>query len=47
MEWLALDGNNITNISPLKNLPKLKYVDITGCPIEDYSPVEFVDEVNR
>ena len=45
LEWLSLNKNNIANISPLKTLTKLRYVSIIGCPIEDYSPVDFVDEV--
>lgn len=42
-----MEENNIVNISPLKNLSNLRYVDLIGCPIEDYLPVEFVDMLNK
>lgn len=42
-----LSDSTVKDISALKNLSDLEYLNISGCPIEDYSPIEglHIDEV--
>ena len=42
-----LSDSTVKDISVLKNLSDLEYLNIAGCPIEDYSPIEglHIDEV--
>lgn len=40
LKELSLHGCNITNISPLKGLTKLEYLDLGGNPISDISTVK-------
>jgi len=42
---LKLDCNNITDITPLKNLVSLKSLDIRGNNIEDLTPLEKLNEL--
>jgi Leucine-rich repeat (LRR) protein len=47
LQALFADKNQITDLSPLKNLSELSHLGIWGNEIWDWSPVAHVDVVNK
>ena len=43
---VSLYWNSISDITPLAGLVKLEWLDLTGNPIADWSPVEHVQDVH-
>ena len=44
---LQLGCNNISDISALSNLKNLEFVGLIECPINDYSPINFVERIEK
>lgn len=44
---LQLGCNNISDVSALSNLKNLEFVGLRECPINDYSPINFVERIEK
>ena len=47
LEKLWLASNQIRDLSPLKDLKKIKYIDIANNPIFDYSYIKYIPIINN
>lgn len=47
LQRLEIGYTNVTDISPLRNLTNLNYLGVKNCPIQDFSPADFIPEIFR
>lgn len=45
LQRLEIGYTNVTDISPLRNLTNLNYLGVKNCPIQDFSPADFIPEI--
>lgn len=47
LKRLEIGYTNITDVSPLSKLSNLKYLGVKNCPVQDFSPVNFIPEISK